>query len=170
VVFCFCATVFTLAAFNGYAGVSLTVAVAANAAPALEDIAKKYQQKTGVAVVVSSGATGLLARQIREGAPFDLFVSADMVTVQKLAEQNLLTSNSVQAYARGRLVFWQQPRGRAPIHDIADLASTTASRIRIAIANPETAPYGQAAKEALEHLHAWQQLKDRIIIAVSYTI
>ena len=128
----------------------IIVAVAANAVPLMERVGRRFEERTSATVVLSSGATGMLARQAREGAPFDLFVSADMITVEQLAADGVVTSGSVVPYARGRLMMWQIDESRPRVRGIADLASSAAARLRIAIANPEIAPYGAAARQALE--------------------
>ena len=131
-------------------GPRIVVAVAASAVPLMERVARIFEQRTSVSVVLCPGATGMLARQAREGAPFDLFVSADMATVEGLAAAGVVTSGSVAPYARGRLMIWQTPDSRPRLASIADLATTQAARLRIAIANPDTAPYGEAARQALQ--------------------
>lgn len=140
-------------------------AVAANAVPAVERLARAFEQRTSCSVVISSGATGLLMRQALEGAPFDLFISADMAAVRRLAKEGVVTSASVAPYARGRLMLWQRNGSLPRIKGLRDLALPEASRLRVALANPETAPYGEAARIALEEagitLHS---LKGRIVI------
>lgn len=141
----------------------LIVAVAANAQPVMEELAKLYEQTTSASVTLSAGSTGMLARQVREGAPFDLFVSADMTTVQKLAAEGFITSASVSPYAKGRLVLWQEPRSQPRLTDMRDLMSTSTTHFRIAVANPETAPYGAAAVEAMKNAGVFSSVQERVV-------
>lgn len=148
--------------------VQLTVATAANAAEPVEELGRKYAQARLVAVTISTGATGLLSRQLREGAPFDAFVSADMQTVQKLASEGLITSSSVRPYATGELVLWVGERERSALKSIDSIAREAAG-IRLALANPESAPYGAAGREVLKNLNIWDDLQARLVIAENVT-
>lgn len=161
--------VFLLAYAPAFGKVTLVAAVATNAGAAFEEMAVVFERSSGVKVSLSAGATGLLARQLREGAPFDVFVSADMGTVETLARESLLTSSSVQSYARGTLCLWRAPEAGRRRQTIDDLVTSKADRLRIAIANPETAPFGAAAKQALQRLGVWDRLLPRIIIAENVT-
>lgn len=129
----------------------VTVAVAANVVPAMERLKADYQSQSSATVVLVPGSTGLLARQAREGAPFDLIVSADDATLRGLAKDGVVNSASIAAYARGRLVLWQNPESHPRLNSISDVTSSGCAKLRIAIANPDTAPYGAAARQALEH-------------------
>jgi molybdate transport system substrate-binding protein len=140
------------------------VAVAANAVPVMRELGAEFERQSGVSVVLSSGATGLLARQLREGAPFDLFVSADMVTVRQLAGEALVTTASVAAYARGTLLLWQRADAPVAVRSLDDLKGPAAAKIRIAVANPRTAPYGAAALETLRSTGLADALKDGLVM------
>ena len=105
-----------------------------------------FTKKTGVAVTPTFGATKALAAQIENGAPIDVFVAADTVTPQKLLAEKLLAMGTVQPYAVGKLVVWSRkdaPRHPSRLEDLTDSAYA-----KIAIANPQTAPYGLAAQQA----------------------
>jgi molybdate transport system substrate-binding protein len=128
----------------------ITVAVAANAVPVITRLADDFEKSSETRVIISSGATGLLARQAREGAPFDLFISADLATVRKLSVDGVITSASVATYALGRLYLIESQQAEPQITRIEDLKTPEASKLKIAIANPEIAPYGLAAQQALE--------------------
>ncbi len=116
---------------------SLRVAVAANFRPTLELLSARFEERTGHRVLISSASTGVLYSQILHGAPFDLFFAADRERPRRLAEQGLGTS---ECYARGRLVL---------VGDEGDLAALADPARSVAIANPDTAPYGAAAMEVL---------------------
>jgi len=119
----------------------LRIAVAANFRGTLQGISELFQQQTGHTVVLSSASTGVLYTQILQGAPFDLFFSADRETALKLASGAPDgTMGEPFCYARGRLVL---------AGDQGDLASLGNPRLSMAIANPATAPYGRAAMDVL---------------------
>ena len=120
------------------------VAVAANFKGTLERIGKEFTAKTGHSVVISSAATGVLYTQITHGAPFDLFLSADVATPQKLEAEG--KGSGRFTYAIGQLGLWKKG-GPAP-----DEASLRSWKGNLAIANARTAPYGAAAMATLAHL------------------
>ena len=120
------------------------VAVAANFKGTIERIGKAFTAKTGHSVVISSAATGVLYTQISHGAPFDLFLSADVKTPQKLEAEG--KGSDRFTYAIGKLGLWQKG-GPAP-----DEATLRNWQGNLAIANPKTAPYGAAAMATLAHL------------------
>ncbi|UNP87414.1 molybdate ABC transporter substrate-binding protein [Aeromonas encheleia] len=120
------------------------VAVAANFKGTIERIGKEFTAKTGHSVVISSAATGVLYTQISHGAPFDLFLSADVSTPQKLEAEG--KGSERFTYAIGQLGLWKKG-GPAP-----DEATLRGWKGNLAIANPRTAPYGAAAMATLEQL------------------
>ncbi|WP_342057895.1 molybdate ABC transporter substrate-binding protein [Aeromonas sp. OTU364] len=120
------------------------VAVAANFKGTLERIGKEFTTKTGHSVVISSAATGVLYTQITHGAPFDLFLSADVATPEKLEAEG--KGSGRFTYAIGQLGLWQKG-GPAP-----DEATLRNWQGELAIANPKTAPYGAAAMATLAYL------------------
>ena len=142
---------------------TLTIAAAANMSDVLGEIRAAYQGKHPVKIVYSFGATRNLAQQIRHGAPFDLFLAADVETVQKLLNEGLILPGTVKIYARGQLVLWTEESTPIKLTSLADVLLPSVERI--AIANPETAPYGRAAVEALKAAGLWDQVKDKIIYA-----
>jgi molybdate transport system substrate-binding protein len=133
----------------------ITVAAAADLNYALKDLAAGFEQKSGTKVGLSFGASGNLYSQIQNGAPFDLFFSADAEYPAKLADAGLLERASLRSYAVGHLVIWAPGIGEAPAagtnEDLRQIL-LRADVKRIAIANPEHAPYGRAAMAALVHL------------------
>ena len=146
----------------------LTVAAAANLTDVLGEIGSTFKAKTGVEVVFSYGSTAQLAQQIENGAPFDLFASADTEHVDSLVSTHKLIGDSRAVYALGQLALWI-PNGEQD--GIRQLKELTAKRIRfIAVAQPELAPYGHAAVEALKNARLWEMLQPRIVYANSISM
>jgi len=139
----------------------IIVAVASSVRVPAEEAAKQFERETGIVVEVTGGATGALAAQARAGAPFDVFLAADGDTPAALAEEGVLDSESVRPYASGRLVLWSREGAVAP----DALAGAGWKAKRIAIANPETAPYGRAAMRYLECVGLAEQLRDSLVPA-----
>lgn len=136
----------------------ITVAAAADLNYALKDIAQRFTQSTGTQVKLSFGSSGNLYSQIQNGAPFDLFFSADSQYPQKLADARLVDRSSVRTYAVGHLVLWVPNSLRLDPQKLKIDLLTDPKLQRIAIANPQHAPYGRAAMAALEHFG----LKDKV--------
>ena len=125
----------------------LRVAAAANLQKVFtEALLPAFTKKTGVVVTPTFGATKLLATQIENGAPIDVFVAADTSTPQKLLGEHLLAVGTVQPYAIGQLVVWSRKDAAHHPSKVQDLAAS--SYAKIAFANPKTAPYGLAAQQA----------------------
>ncbi len=125
----------------------LTVAAAASLAPILDELGQIYEDETGETVVFSYGSTGNLAQQIRNGAPFDLFASADALHVDELIAEGLLDEDSRLAFAQGVLILVVAPELGLALNSVEDLADPIVRDV--AIANPRHAPYGMAAAQAL---------------------
>ena len=142
------------------------VAAAADLRFALNEIAADFKRATGHDVRIVYGSSGNFRRQIAEGAPFDLFLSADEAYVLALAREGFMADEGVP-YATGRLAL-VVPEG-SPLKldgELADLAAAVVDgRVRrFAIANPEHAPYGRAAREALQRAGAWDAIQDRLVL------
>ncbi|MBI5885154.1 MAG: molybdate ABC transporter substrate-binding protein [Deltaproteobacteria bacterium] len=163
--------IFLIAAFTSFVwvprslaagqGKSLTVAAAADMTFALKEIAAGFEHETGVKVVVSYGSTGLLAGQIRNGAPFDVFLAADASVVRALASDGFIIPGSVMPYATGVIVLAAHSGAKKAINGLKDLLSP---EIRwVALANPDHAPYGRAGKEALVSAGVWEAVKDKVV-------
>ncbi len=140
---------------------SLTIAAASNLTDVLAEIGPRFTGKTGIRVVFSFGATADLAKQIENGAPFDVFAAADTEHVAQLEAKGLLTNGSRALYARGRLVMWVPPGNNLKAQRIQDI--TAKEFERIAIAKPDVAPYGKATVESLRALGIWDQIEPRVI-------
>jgi molybdate transport system substrate-binding protein len=141
--------------------VELTIAAAADLQFAFTEIGALYEQETGNKVVFSFGSTGQLAQQIENGAPFDLFAAANISFVDDLAEKKLVVPDTVALYARGRIVLAVNKSSAVSVVALEDLLSDKITHI--AIANPEHAPYGVAAKEALISAGVWDKIEDKIV-------
>jgi len=130
----------------------LRIAVAANFTPVLKKLLSEFHQKTGITAQLISGASGAMFLQIKHGAPFDVFLSADSRRPEQLERDGLILSGSRKTYALGQLALFSHGK----LTQLKQLADITNSSTRFAIANPEIAPYGKAAKETLQHLGLWQ--------------
>ncbi len=139
----------------------LTVAAAADLQFAFTEIGALFEQETGHKVTFVFGSTGQLAQQIENGAPYDLFASANLSFVDNLAKKNLVVPDSVVLYARGRIVLAVNQASGIQAVELEDLLSDKITRI--AIANPEHAPYGLAAKEALQSAGLWEQIQPKLV-------
>ena len=142
------------------------VAAASDLKFALDEIAARFERQTGMAVRLTYGSSGNFFRQIQQGAPFELFLSADEEYVRRLAQEGRTVDGGAR-YATGRIVLFV-PQGSPVKADpaFADLAAATRDgRLRrLAIANPEHAPYGRAAQQALEHAGLWEALASRLVL------
>jgi molybdate transport system substrate-binding protein len=135
------------------------VAAAADLSRAFEELGKAFAAKTHITPVFSFDASGLLAKRIDEGAPFALFAAAGKSYVDDVVKNGRCDAASLRPYARGRIVVWC-PNGVQAPKTLADLADPRFQRI--AIANPDQAPYGHAAKQALERAGVWDRVAGRV--------
>lgn len=142
----------------------LTVAAAADLSSALTQIAEAYQRKTGTRLKLSFGASGLLAQEIQNGAPFDVFLSADMDYPRQLVSSGDAEGRSLLQYARGKLVLWVPPDSHLDLERNGMNVLLDPTVKTIAIANPQHAPYGLAAVAALKHAGIYDQVKDRLVL------
>jgi molybdate transport system substrate-binding protein len=140
----------------------ITVSAAADLMEALPELTAAFESETGVRVITNYGASGQLAQQIAQGAPVDVFMSADVHYVEQLGDAGLLLRGTRSIYATGNLVMWVPP-GVTPPGSIDDLASPRIHRI--ALANPQTAPYGRAAEQALRMAGLWSAVKAKVVFA-----
>jgi len=159
--FKFVFVIFWLAACTS-APPALTVSAASNLQPAFTELGTQFEKQTGTRVSFNFGATGSLAQQIAQGAPVDLFAAADRATVDDLAQRGFISNDSVQVYAIGRIVIYARADSSLAIQSLADLSNPRIQRI--AIANPARAPYGVAAREALQSAGLWNALEPKIIL------
>jgi molybdate transport system substrate-binding protein len=150
------------AAGDDRAGKPLQVAAAADLALAFKDVGAAYEQKSGDHVVFSFGSTGLLAKQLAQGAPFDLFAAANVSFTDDVIKAGACLADGRTLYARGRIVVWWRADSPVPPpRTLADLADPRF--IKIAIANPVHAPYGRAAQQAFTKLGIWPRVQPRLV-------
>lgn len=139
---------------------NLTVVAAASVRHAMQDIVASYQQQHPEdSIRLIFGASGGLTTQIINGAPFDLFFSADTALPQRLYDEGLTTGKPM-IYAEGRLVLWSADLDVSTLN-LHDLTSPNIRRI--ALAQPRTAPYGQRAQETLTNLGLWAAVEEKIV-------
>jgi molybdate transport system substrate-binding protein len=141
-------------------GGEIRVAAAADLGRAFTEIARSFEKETGAKVTLVFGSTGLLAKQIESGAPFDLFAAADEKYVVELEKKGRIVPHSRHLYATGRLVIVSGPRVPVP----GSLKYLTRPEFRkIAIANPAHAPYGVAAEEALRRTGILDRVRSKLV-------
>jgi len=142
---------------------SITVAAAADLQFAMQDVATQFQKQSGKAVKLIYGSSGNFFQQLQNGAPFDMFFSASLDYAKKLDAAGLTEPGSYYEYARGRIVLW------APQDSKLDLSSgmnvlLNPSIKKIAIANPQHAPYGQAAVAGMQKEGIYDKVKDKFVL------
>ena len=139
----------------------ITVAAAADLSQAFTELGHEFEAANKTRVVFVFGSTGLLTRQIENGAPLDLFAAADVAYIDQLKQKDLIVPDTRAIYARGRLALWTTADSPLKLQAISDLDQ--ASVKRIAIANPAHAPYGLAAQQALQKAGLWERLKPKLV-------
>jgi molybdate transport system substrate-binding protein len=142
----------------------LTVAAAADLSLVLQPIASNFQRQTGNTVRLSFGSSGDFFNQIQNGAPYDVFLSADRGYPEKLVKLGLANSDSLRTYAVGRLVLWVPRASQLDIEHRGMQTLLDPSVQKIAIANPQHAPYGRAAAAALRHYGLYDKLAGRLVL------
>jgi molybdate transport system substrate-binding protein len=140
---------------------TITVAAAADLLFAFQEIADLYEQETGRHVRLVFGSTGQLTQQIEHGAPYDLTAAANIAYVERLSDQGLVLEDSISLYARGRIVLAVNRQSGVKAVGLEDLLDPAIRNI--AIANPEHAPYGVAAQEALQSAGIWERVQDKLV-------
>jgi molybdate transport system substrate-binding protein len=139
----------------------IIVAAASDLTPAFEELGRIFEQEAGTKVIFSFGSTGQLTRQIEQGAPVDLFAAANIGYIDQLERGGLILPDTKALYARGRITLWTRAESPVSIEKIEDLAREDVRQV--AIANPEHAPYGIAAREALERAGIWEAVAKKIV-------
>ena len=145
--------------FAVQAGTSVRVAVAADFYKPLQTIAIAFSRQSGIQLVISTGSSGGLYAQIANGAPYDVYLSANALYPRQLVAGGLAESASRFTYAQGVLVLW----GAQVSPAAGPAALRSAAFAHLALANPRFAPYGQAAQEVLERLGLLKQLHSRLV-------
>lgn len=141
----------------------LTVAAASDLNFAMKDLVTEYERTSGHHVRLSLGSSGNFYSQIQNGAPFDLYFSADIGYPKKLEEAGLTVPGTLYRYAVGRIVLWTGNKSQIDVTIGIDVLRMPTIR-KIAIANPKHAPYGRAAVAAMEHYHVYDLAKDKLVL------
>ncbi len=141
----------------------ITIAAASDLSFAFKELVSEYETTSGNQVKLTLGSSGNFFAQIQNGAPFDLYFSADISYPKKLEEAGLIVPGSLYRYAIGRIVLWA--RHESPVDVTQGIAALRHSSAKtIAIANPRHAPYGRAAIAAMEHFKMYDDVKDRLVL------
>jgi len=148
---------------NGAGAEEITIAAASDLSFAFREIATEYENTTGNHVRLTLGSSGNFFAQIQNGAPFDLYFSADIAYPRKLEEAGLTVPGSLYQYAVGRIVLWAGKGSPLDLSKGLEILREPTIR-KIAIANPKHAPYGRAAVAAMEYFKVYDQVKDRLIL------
>lgn len=143
---------------------SLRIAAASDLQFALGDLATQYEKQSGAKLAITYGSSGNFFAQIQNGAPFDLFFSADIAYPRKLVEAGYADGNSLVIYARGHIVIWLPPDSPLNLTATGFLTLLDPRIQKIAIANPEHAPYGRAAIIAMRQAGLYNQLKTKLVL------
>jgi len=141
----------------------ITVAAAADLQFAMQDIATRFQKETGKTVKLTYGSSGNFFQQIQNGAPFDIFFSANLDYAKKLDAAGLTEPGSYYQYAKGKIVIWVPKESKLDLTPGLK-AFLDPSVKKIAVANPQHAPYGQAAVAAMQNQNVYEKVKDRFVL------
>jgi molybdate transport system substrate-binding protein len=141
----------------------IAVAAAADLKFAMSEVAGRYEKQTGIKVNVTYGSSGNFFSQLQNGAPFDLFFSADIDYARKLETAGLAEPGTLYRYAIGRIVIWAPADSKVDVTRLGWKALLSGSVQKIAIANPEHAPYGRAAVAAMQKAGIYDQVKAKLV-------
>jgi molybdate transport system substrate-binding protein len=143
---------------------TVTIAAAADLTYCIEDLNQVYQQShPSTELRLSSGSSGNFSSQIQNGAPFDVFLSADIQYPKNLASGGFADLSTLTVYAVGRIVLWTAKPDTVNLDRGIEILRDRSVVKKLAIANPEHAPYGRAAKSVLENIGIWSEVQDRIV-------
>jgi len=142
----------------------LTIAAASDLNFAFKELVVEFEKRTGDHVKLSLGSSGNFYSQIQNGAPFDLYFSADIGYPKKLQEAGHALPDSLYRYAVGRIVLWTSARSPLEVEKLGMEVLLDPSIKKIAIANPKHAPYGRAAVTALRHFKIHERVKDKLVL------
>lgn len=151
-------TLFVSLMFSFVSAEEITIAVASNFTTSMKTIVRQFENKSGHKVKLVFGASGKFYAQIKNGAPFQAFLSADQAKSIALEKEKLILENSRFTYATGRLALWSTA---IKVADLRALALSQGRYNKLALANSKLAPYGRAAEEALSNLLLLDQTKDK---------
>ena len=141
----------------------LTIAAASDLNFVFREIVTEYEKVSGDQVRLTLGSSGNFFAQIQNGAPFDLYFSADISYPKKLEEAGLAVSGSLYPYAIGRIVLWTGNESHLDLSKGLEVLREPTVK-KIAIANPKHAPYGRAAVAAMEHEQVYDRIKDKLVL------
>jgi molybdate transport system substrate-binding protein len=139
----------------------LVVSAAADLTPAFQEIGREFERQDGTKVIFNFGSTGQLAQQIEQGAPVDLFAAANVSFIEGLEKKGLVIPDTKALYAQGRITLWTREDSPNKLERVEDLARPEFKKV--AIANPEHAPYGVAAREALQTAGVWEVVAQKLV-------
>ena len=154
---------FVITGVNVAVAEEITIAAASDLNFAFREIVTEYEKASGDQVRLTLGSSGNFFAQIQNGAPFDLYFSADISYPKKLEEAGLAVSGSLYPYAIGRIVLWAGKDSGLDLSKGLDVLREPAIK-KIAIANPKHAPYGRAAVAAMEHAQVYDRVKDKLVL------
>jgi len=140
---------------------TLTVSAAADLTPAFQEIGREFERQGRTKVIFNFGSTGQLAQQIEQGAPVDLFAAANVSFIEELEKKGLIIPDTKALYAQGRITLWTRDDNTLKLERVEDLARPEFRKV--AIANPEHAPYGVAAREALQAAGVWESVSQKLV-------
>lgn len=143
---------------------TVRVAVAANFASPMKLLMSRFEQESGHQALLSVGATAKLYAQIKNGAPFDVFLAADVDTPARLAQEGAVVPGSRFTYATGRLLLWS---AQASVVDAQGAVLQSGNFKHLAVAAPQLSPYGDAAMQALTQLGLVERLRPRLVLGES---
>ena len=154
---------FVITSVNGAAAEEITIAAASDLNFVFRELIAEHERSTGDHVRLSLGSSGNFYAQIQQGAPFDLYFSADIAYSRKLEEAGLTVPGSLYSYAIGRIVLWAGKESGLDLSKGMDVLLEPTIK-KIAIANPKHAPYGRAAVAAMEHAQIYDRVKDKLVL------
>ncbi len=143
----------------------LTVAAAADLTKAFAEVGTAFEKQNNCKVKFTFGSTGTALEQIINGAPYDVFAAASVSAIEDLKQREMIFPDTQTLYAIGRIGIATKLGSKLQVIELQDLLKPEIKKI--AIANPEHAPYGQAAKQALESAGIWEQVKDKLVYGKS---
>lgn len=141
-------------------GKTVRIAAASDLARAFTEVGAKFEQQTGIEPVFDFGSSGLLAKQIEQGAPFQLYAAANKAFAEQVVASGKCDASTMALYSRGRVVLWSKNGASPKLTELVDPKFK-----RIGIANPDHAPYGKAAVQAMQKAGIYDQVKDRLVLA-----
>jgi molybdate transport system substrate-binding protein len=150
-------------------GQEIRIAAAADLKFAMGELTESFEKRTATKASVTYGSSGNFFSQLQNGAPFDLFFSADIDYPKKLEASGLAEPGTLHPYAVGRIVIWMPAESKVDLPKLGWNALLDASVQRIAIANPEHAPYGRAAVAAMQKAGVYEQLKSKLVYGENIT-